>query len=98
MDMENINKLSQAVPEIINESAQWYLWSSVGWILFGIGLMVLSYIYKHPGDNEAEEYWIKIIIVIIGGLVIAINFGDLLAPRAAAIFRLLHDHSMPMYG
>ena len=92
---EMIEKLASIIGQsgatIVQEYARWYVWTSVSWILFGAGLMFISMKWEQPESWEVSPVIVRLVLVFLGGLFIAANIGDLLAPQGIAIHRLILD-------
>lgn len=93
--LEAIEKLAGIIGEsgatITHEYAYWYIWSSVAWICFGIGLMLAARFCKYSEDFSLDPSVVKFALYIAGGVFIAANIGDLFGSPGIAIHRLILD-------
>lgn len=99
MEEQNI-KLVDRLAQVIGEAgvsitahyAEWFIWSSIAWMIVGVMSLIGAKRFNLNDDAlKIENSIIKIILGIIGVVMLAANFGDLLAPQGAAIHQLIKD-------
>lgn len=93
-------QLGIASNSIVPHYAKWYFAAGISYCLFGSMLMALG-VYLHAkipiwfdSDVELSRVWaiaILFVLVFIGGLFIAFNVGDIVAPEGIGIHRLIKD-------
>lgn len=92
-------QLGVASESIVPHYAKWYFVAGISYCLFGLMLMALG-VYLHAkipswfDDEDLARGWaiaMLIVFLFIGGLFIAFNVGDVVAPEGIGIHRLIQD-------
>lgn len=95
MNTEMIEQLALIFGEsgryVVDQYAHWFIVSSFVWVLLGVGLIALAWLWKFPEDWEGEQLLFKVMAVILGGLFIGCNLPDLISPEGIALHQLITD-------
>ena len=93
--LDILNRLSEILGTsgeyIISEYVYWYMASSLSFIALGVSIIWVIIKTELPEHWDVHPLIVKGVLLLIGGVLIACNLADLLAPEAVSIHRLLLD-------
>lgn len=102
--IEKLNQiLSPASQKAIEEYTKWFVWKGfmgtlVGVLIILTGCLLLSYLLKMARQSEYDKSNYRIgaavaliACLVIGGLIVACFFPDLMAPKGYAIHQFIID-------
>lgn len=88
---------SPAVQEIVRQYSRWFFVSSLGWILAGIGSLVIAgKIWNKNFDDYDSNLLIPVRVICVSAIIISVlvifaNLPTILCPTAYSIHQLLED-------
>ena len=88
------NTIGIASSEIIPHYAQWYIASSISYMIFSCCICIGGFWWFKAAKKEIEEMTaisIFIILLFIGIFTVALQVGDLLGSQGIAIHQLIED-------
>lgn len=83
-----------ASSEIIPHYARWYIFASIGYMIFGLCISIGGiWWFKTAGKDidRPPAILILVIALFVGGLFFFVQVGDLLAPQGIAIHQFIGD-------
>ena len=95
MEQEELDRFVQVFGDssswAIEQYAEWYVVSSIVWLLLAVSIIVLAIKVNWPDDWDVHPLVIKSALVGVSIIVIGCNLPDLISPNGIALHQIISD-------